>query len=323
MAICIVLGSCNNEPKTNIKEKYLEKTSFITELSDSSFFSSITCMIEDDNLIYVGDQYRSNILTMDDDLKLINVMGEAGRGPSNILSTCCFTISGDTLIIDDEGNYRFQFFTKKGDYIGSVLKKPEMHLHLGSDRFAYNNVKLFYSSINPDYSVSEINTNIGEVVNRLSPVIDFGSNRRNTVRNKRNIFLAKEGIIVTSDNIPIIEKYDMSGTLLEKYDLTQIEEIKTTIDFINDQNYPENSYFRSFYDSYLYGNTLYILLSYKDSDSISSWNVNKIYAFDIKKEIKPLIKYILPGKLYGVFCVNKDYIYAFNSKDISIEKFKL
>ena len=321
VSMILFLSACESK-RDNIVVNQLTKELSISAFSDSSFFSLIPCMVEYEGDIYISDIIRNDIVVLDSLLLLKKNIASSGRGPEEIISGSYFEISNDTILIGDVGNRRYQLFNINGNHIKSISFQGLNIDRYSSLRFIYNDGILYTTSRDEDEkAIVGIDIEKREIINTFGDKYQFENEFQKIIRNKRNLSLLDNYIISTSNNMPYIEKYDSAGNLLEKYSLLNIAEIKETIQYIETQNYNENQYFILFQDSYLFRDKLYILLSYKTNSD--NWMVNNIFEFDVKDKIFLIRKLILPSRIYMSFCVNSEWIYAFNDVEVLIEKIRL
>lgn len=79
-ACCILITGCANESK-EIKTVTLERETSLNQLSDSTYITDVMGMVESNNKLYLTDYKRSQVFILDQNLKLINTLGSAGKGP--------------------------------------------------------------------------------------------------------------------------------------------------------------------------------------------------------------------------------------------------
>ena len=89
---------------------------------------------------------------------------------------------------------------------------------------------------------------------------DFGEELPNRIRNSRHLLNFEDKCITVSDNIPIVEIYDLkSKQMVDSLDFSDIDYIKK--DLIKNENIRKlNSYTKIVSDAYVDGNYLYVLL---------------------------------------------------------------
>ncbi|GHV58939.1 hypothetical protein FACS1894182_12250 [Bacteroidia bacterium] len=152
-------------------------------------------------------------------------------------------------------------------------------------------------------------------------MFEFGSPVKNRIRNSSYVYTRDSFIYAVSDNMPVIERYDLQGNYIDSYDYSDVKEVKSRLSYAK-QNPPdiENSYYQIIANSYLHGDKLYLLLlteiEYKDGES------NKILEIDLNGTMKATRLFHLGKRWFGGFCVT-DYLWAFDRKTATIVKYKM
>jgi hypothetical protein len=72
------------------------------------------------DLLYVVDTGNDRIVVLDSMLHPIRSIGRSGSGPGELERPMAATFAGDTLIVADANNQRFDFFTGDGAYVRSL-----------------------------------------------------------------------------------------------------------------------------------------------------------------------------------------------------------
>jgi hypothetical protein len=295
-----------------IKEIKCEPEAKIEMFSDSTFFSDIRCMQYADGIIYALDVKRSQIIAFDDNLVNVATIGGAGQGPEELTVPFRFYVCNDTVYVIDSGSGGIKSFYQ------SVFS-GFLRLTCAVDkRFFYRNNKFYLPCITDNTSVSVVGLdstyNVGEV-------FQFNTKKEIYLRNERNVLLSDSSFFyTTSDNMPVIEKYDLNTfKLIDRFDLSEIPLIKKNLTFIASKPKEENSYWTLFDDSYSANNSIYLLCATLGD----GFKVNRLIEVSLCPEMKVRRSFTLPGIIYGSFCVSGDYIFAFNESDGFIERFKL
>ena len=175
---------------------------------------------------------------------------------------------------------------------------------------------LYVSTAEKEGLFLEVNMRIG-TESHWGKRKDFGEELPNRIRNSRHLLNFEDKCITVSDNIPIVEIYDLkSKQMVDSLDFSDIDYIKK--DLIKNENIRKlNSYTKIVSDAYVDGNYLYVLLfGTGSSGEVLSNEILKIELSPIleKKEIIQL-----PGTNYLHICVNQDSIYAYNRKEARVE----
>jgi hypothetical protein len=97
----------------------------IYELSDSTFFKDVICIIHDGGKLYASDTYNKRVLTFDTQMKYLGCAGNQGLGPKEFAGMGGLACLKDTLYIVDASGLKT--FTTDGRFIRSV-KLPDLSI---------------------------------------------------------------------------------------------------------------------------------------------------------------------------------------------------
>jgi sugar lactone lactonase YvrE len=119
--------------------------------------------------LYVADWWKSEILLFDLEGKLLRAFGTRGSGPGQLTGPLDIVVHGDTLVVLDSGNFRFELFDLEGNFRGlwpfGVNRTPIS--------FAFDAVgNLYYVDLDSGGLVA-MNPQ-GEVLARFDPQRSFG-----------------------------------------------------------------------------------------------------------------------------------------------------
>jgi glutamine cyclotransferase len=112
--MALFLISCENA--VNMVE--LKPSMVIEELSDSTYFKDVLCIMHNGENIYASDTYNGRILKFDTQMKYLECMGARGYGPEEFAGMGGIAILKDTLYIVDYSGLKS--FTKDGTFIETV-----------------------------------------------------------------------------------------------------------------------------------------------------------------------------------------------------------
>lgn len=308
-----LLLSCSKNK--NINEINSQIDLKIEFLSDSTFFSDIRCMQYDNGIVYALDVNRRQVIASDVDFSTAVTIGSAGLGPEELAMPLKFHFCNDTIYILDSGCGGIKTFYKN-------TFEAFYQLNCAADmRFFYNNGKLYLPCVTDSSSISVRNLDSIQKSLKVGDVFMFESANQVQLRNDRHLLLDGESFFYsTSDNIPLIEQYDLETLkLISSLDLSNIPLIKKNIDYISSQSLKENSYYVQFKDSYLANNCIYILCA-----SLGDiYKANQLIEINLYPRMTVSNIYKLPGKIYSSFCVSAEYIFGFNEYESSIDRIKL
>jgi len=315
IAFMALFFSCNENVK--IAEKKLTVDIEIDALSDSTFFKQMLSLVFNDGKLYCAEESRSQILVLDENLKLINAIGNLGQGPEDILYASFITVFKDTVIIKG-GNQRMQLFHSDGKFIGSEKTCYET-CFWPYCRFVYkNNIFIGDARDSDTYAHVKCSPDLG-AVKYFGERYKFPDPVQEKIRNNRYLLDGGDYLISVSDNVPIIEKYDYeTGRLLSIFDLSKIEPIKTRMKEADAVN-KNNSYLCYVLDCNIFNDKVYLLCNM----TTDRYYANTVVVLDCIDDFKVDSKYSLPSNSYRSIAINDKYLYAFASAICKLQRFKL
>jgi hypothetical protein len=293
----------------------LTKVSEIDEFSDSSYFSDIRFMYADNNLLYVSDYTRNQIMVLDilNNEYLTSTVSSNGEGPGELLGALAIIVNNDTLFVYDDGKRAVSLFAGK-KYIRNI-KTPFVTEY----RFGLKNRCLVMSGFQHPHSLCFLNIDTDSIV-WFGKMFNFHSPVTNRIRNCRDIYISDNNIFAVSDNQPVVERYDMDGNFIDEYNyLDDVREVKDQLSYILDQS-AENSYCIIIGDGYLYNNKLYLILTTRKNNTVKK---NTILEIDVTKNMKVTRLFDLGKGWFESICVYDKYIWAFEKQECKLIKFEL
>ncbi len=308
-------------------QKQLEDVSRVTltpvlemdQFSDSTFFSDIRFMYAEHDLLYVSDYTRDQIMVLNDNGDLIETISSKGPGPGEMRGASSLVVRDDTLYVHNEASFTIDVFYKR-QYLRSI-KVPFVFSCRTS--FGLSGNFAILTDFQPPHSLAFVNL-YTDSVTHFGEMFDFQSPVKSRNRNHRFVCTDDSFIYAISDNQTIIERYDLQGNLVDSYDYSNIEEVKTRLDFINLQpnKDSENSVYHTIGNCYLKNGKLYLLLVTQNSTT-NSLGTNQILEIDVNGNMQ--IKRVLDlGKgWFAGICFTPEYLWAFNRTACTLVKYEL
>jgi hypothetical protein len=293
----------------------LAKVSEIDQFSDSSYFSDIRCMYSDNNLLYVSDYTRNQIMILDilNNEHLISTVSSQGQGPGELLGALAIIVRNDTLFVYNEGKSEVSVFNGK-KYIRNI-KTP----YVGDYRFGLTDNRLVMPGFQHPHSLFFLDIDTDSTI-WFGKMFKFRSPATNGVRNLRNIYVSDKNIFAVSDNQPVVERYDMKGNFIDEYNyLNDVREVKDQLSYILDQS-AEKSYCILINDGYLYSNKLYLILLTRKNNTVKQ---NTIMEIDVTENMKVTRLFDMGNGWFECLCVYDKYIWTFDRKECKLIKFEL
>jgi len=309
-----VLISCQKEKQLQLETVKYRQHSFVEGWGDSIFLSKVRDLQFYENRLYISEQYLSQVIEMNKDFTLNRLIGRRGEGPGEFVSIESIALEDSLLYVFDMGHSAVLCFDQKNKFRGKyALLNDRIYMPY---RFFVDDSCLYVSTAEKEGLFLEANMRVGEE-SYCGKRKDFGEDLPNRIRNSRHILDFEDKCITVSDNIPIVEIYDLKNKqMIDALDFSDMDYIKK--DLIKNENVQKlNSYTKIVADAYVDGNFLYVLLfGTSASGGPLSNEILKIELSPVlaKKEILRL-----PGTNYLHICVNQDSIYAYNRKEARIE----
>lgn len=325
LLVCMLCFSCKN---TRLKEEVsvLTPDLQIAELSDSTFFSNINCMVEYQGDIYASLHQRTQIIRLDKDLNLKNTIGRPGRGPGEFIFTDKFFVVDDIVWAGNPGVRAMMKFSIDGNFLGVERKTKNryaLNVRLGSEDGI-----MYFTMVDEDKKTSlaalDLNKDGSDAYRQFGPFVDFGSTTKNQNQNSKHVFLTRDHIFAVPISIPVIEKYDRNTLeLLETYDMTTYLPIKENYKAViedPEQKAPNTSY-SLVNDAYLHNGILYLICAGMAERNGKMERIG-IMAFDTSGSIRYIKRYAfeeVPARI----CVTDEYLYAAAFRGGVIERYPL
>ena len=301
----------------DVDEVILTKDTAIIQLSDSSFFADVRSLYFD-KFLYLTDYNRDQIIILDYNGTFVKSIGRKGKGPGEFLGASHIYVHDDTIYVANDSKRCFELYDFN-KYLKTVQLPPEIILY-ADFRFFLKEGNLYLTSPSEQNGFVSVKIN-SNLIDHFGKISEIELKQQNYHKKKRHVFSYKNYIISVSDNIPIIEKYDLSGKLIEQFDYSKVPLVKSRIDFIQTNIENENSYYLLLNDAYLESDKLYVLLCTNEHNNINS---NKVMAIHLSSDSMAIKKiYNLGVGWYSTICIVDDCLWAFSLTENSLTKFSL
>ena len=100
------------------EEEYLATIGYRDENGQGQVVWMADVAVDDDDLVYISDEYMQRILIFDGEGKALGTWGAAGSGPGEFNGPCGLTFDAENnLYVVDSLNHRVQKFTKDGTFL--------------------------------------------------------------------------------------------------------------------------------------------------------------------------------------------------------------
>ena len=310
--LCCVI-SCN---QTYITIEYIALSPIleIDQFSDSTFFSDIRFMFADNDLLYISDYTRSQVMVLDNNGILASTVSSKGQGPGDLLGSSALFIRNDTVYVFDEKRKISVFY--KEQYLRAFDVPDGLD---GSTNFALYGNNVIMTNFNQPHSLAFVDMYTDSVVH-FGQMFNFHSPIKNRIRNHRYVCMQDSFIYAISDNQPVVERYDPQGNLVETYDYSKVEVVNRKLSYVQQKPDEEKSYYILVDDCYLQNEKLYLLLITMKDDKVQA---NTILEIDLSETMQAERLFYLGEDWFGSICCFSDCLWAFNITKSTLIKYKL
>ncbi len=181
-----------------------------SDQEESFFWGAKTIAADENDNIYVADSKAHQILKFDRVGKFIKRFGRQGRAPGEIENIWKIVFYQGTLIANDVGNMRFQYYDREGNFIkGFKVFKTYLDFDVDSEGLIY---AVPIRSTKSERLVEVIDSE-GKLIHELGNPLDFQRDWQQL--NHAIISLDEEdNILLAFVHFPIVRKYDRQGRLI-------------------------------------------------------------------------------------------------------------
>lgn len=309
-------SACKKDVVYQVIENNLIVDHSIDVYPDSTFFTDIRAMQYADGYVYALDAKRADVSRMNIDFGDFRTIGQKGEGPGELIGPVNFYVTDNIVYIQDMGRYKMYTTGNK------FIKKMEIEYNQAFKPFFYFNNQLFVPFVTNATTTTFQAYNITEMTARNGGYIKQSNVATPTfIKNRRSLIKGGNCFYSISDNIPVIEKYDLTTLQrIDTFDISGIPIIKENLNFIARRTFELNESYSYVNDCCLYENFLYLLCSHRDEDG---YHINTILKFNLNPDFKLIEILHLPDRIYNCFCISQDYLFAFSYTQSSIGRFKL
>ena len=313
-ALCALFGLFSCRQEISVPQYDTQTELSIDRYPDSSFFSDIRCMQYADGKIYALDAKRRDVAVLDPGFRNLATIGTGGSGPAELLSPAVFYVNEDTVGILDFGAGGIK------NFVGSrCVEKKELPTALDKRFFCREGV-YYIPSVREKGVFYTLNRNVApEQHTYHGQPVSQQTVRRTLIRNQRHLLMQGEHLYAVPDALPIVEKYDLTTkALLESCDLSDIPVFRENLRFIAAQEEEEKSYYVLVQDACLGEDWLYLLCNSLGKN----YRCNTLVEVTLQPRLRVSAVYLLPGESYAAFCIAGNEIFAFNSRQGTLERIR-
>lgn len=308
--------SCSKEEKVD----KLVMLSKVSEISDTLFLSQIGNLTVQNESLFFVDNYRGQVISLNEDLVLQKIIGNRGNGPDELAYLSEIFIHNDTIYALDAATGKLMLYDMDGRLAGKYrMPQDTKFMSEGLSRFLITSEQsICISTFSPKGAFVEQDLLTG-AFEFWGERVPFDDEKQDAIRNDRLLFEVGSYFIAISDNMPIIEVYNQAKEKVSAYDFSHVETVKRRLSYLATQNLSSDSYGRICGDGYVCADKLYLLLMANGSEGFVE---NRIAVFSLFPQIKFESVLELPGEIYSTFCIGKHKIYAYNAVENQLEIFQ-
>ena len=302
----LIIQSCKDN-EVELQEVRIKRDTIINQLTDSSYFGDVRSIYYTNNRYYMSDFKRNQVFILNNNLKLINIFGGEGRGPGEFVGASQIYVNSDSIFVGNSYKQCIEVFNPAG-YIKTINLKSQVSLI--STRFCQDGGNLFMTTGNSRNSICKYNYQRDTII-FFGKQTKYNTSKETRIKNNRHILKFKNKIIAVPNCHPKIELYDMNGNFISKFDISHLKPVNKIMNYIDRQNYEENTYHQFIPDAYISKNKLYILLS---TTTINDHIKRKLIEFKINdREVKPIRLLNMGEGLFEPICIKEDTLLTFNN----------
>ena len=317
MLFLLFLISCKNEKSIKSEEIKIEQVNAITKLSDSIYLSDVRSLISSGNYLYFSDYSKGQVFKVEkENLELIRTIGNQGDGPGEFRGAANLFFRKEKLYIQNDFKRTIELYNDSL-YLKTIKIPNEIADIKFHNDFLATDEEIYLShseSLSPILVMDE-----SGVKNRGGRIFDFKNSDKNRSRNNRSFYSFGKLIFAVSDNIPSIDIYNLDLSFINTIDISSFPIMKENLNYINTQKEDNNSYYTLIKDGYIFRDKLFLLMNTYEPYRSNKIIMLRIYDDDIK--FMSTIK-LDENSLYSAIAVDEEFLFAFNSRNSSLEKYK-
>ncbi|HCY01428.1 MAG TPA: hypothetical protein DG754_14925 [Bacteroidales bacterium] len=315
--IYMLSGTSCKDDTSHLPTVNLEKDLSINQLRDSSYISDIRSLFYYNGKYYASDYKRDQILILNENLELQKILGQKGKGPGELLGASDIYVYNDTIFVFNDSKRSFELFNSEEHL--QTIDLLSQHSFSSGMRFAVNNSEIYFSSFYSQYSISRYYYKL-DSAQFFGRSTEYRTPRESRIKNKRHVHVLDSKIVAIADCQPFIDVYTLAGEFVTSFDLSSIDQIKKIIEYVERNNYAENSYFQFFPESYVCEDNIFILITTvgKNDEKYK----NTLLELELEGDaIKPVRLLNLGDGWFKSFCISGNKIVAFNGSTAELIRY--
>ncbi len=300
--LCAV--SCRD--RKAVPEVAAHELTHIVALPDSSFFSDLRQLTVLGDRLYALDIDRRQVLSLDRDLKNLQLFGSGGRGPAELTGPFSFSVQGDSVLINDLLGQAVKSYDTEG-----FRSKRSIDVVTNDGRWYAKGEEYWMPLRNAD-SLFVCSSPAGDEY--YGRPHRFGTDRKTSIMNTCCVLNYAENPLIVHMMLPYAGQYSVDGVLKREIDLSGAKFYGQNMAYVASRPTKDNSAYILHQDAVIDGDCLYLLCPrYGEKYLVDRILVVNLPSGQAVREI------CLPEGVYGSIAVVRDTIYAFNSRRCSLD----
>ncbi len=254
--------------------EYLESDRHIEYIADSIYLVRAQLHYQD-NKLYVADYELNQVFILDDNNPHVEILGKQGRGPGDLLGPGQFYVSGDTLLVYNDGKSTIETFVQ-GIY-QQTINLPRQTYHYSGARFFMKDQHIYLSSPSEQHSIAVFAAGSDEDARTMGDITKGISARQTRLINDWHLLPYDQYIVSVGSYLPVINIYDHAGNLESHLDIGNLPILEERMKLAAENN-TENSFYIIIQDVCLFEDTLYLLVINNEGEK---YFTNKVLVCDL------------------------------------------
>jgi hypothetical protein len=295
--VFLFLHSCKQNTSSIV---YIEPYLTIEELSDSTFFKDVYCIIHDAKYLYASDTYNGRVLKFDLEMNYLGSIGARGQGPGEFSALNGIVCLNDTLYAINCNIGELNVFTTDGKFVETVQKEGIVTV---PDRYCMDESKFIYVCSCLD-TFPLVKYDAG-----MNRQFGFGTRQggddEKISANMYKLHLFGNDILSVKEDEPLLTLYDrQGGMLLNRRIDNPLFSSRLLFKKQEQEKDPANRKrtYKLFYDIAISGNDVYLLYIYHDSENLPCCNRIAKLVFE-NNDFRFVEAYQLPDVWYASICI--------------------
>lgn len=279
----LLLTACGQSQRPNSDARFYkvehQVARWIDDAGDGSFFDDVADIVRAHDRIYLMDRDNCRVVVWDEGFNLLDTWGGPGNGPGESRGILFAAATDEGIWVSSDMSRKMMFF----DRDGTVTEE----LAMGRTRFrTTHTVYGDYLFLTTPYEKRGVLTALG--LNGKDPFffgvpIESRLKGRSSLHNDRHLAVVtltgKPFLLALAESEPLIELYEVDGSLVKRFSLEKNPLLRPRIDFKMNEVMDENSVVMIFRDLLVEGPDVYCSF-YNEHKKVMSFLHFRLEDFD-------------------------------------------